>query len=150
MASALWWVRSSRVEQGVSELADLHVATLASANPVDVASTDRHTVKPWFQGKVPFMFNLPELQNTPFRLLGGKVAYFHQKAGAQLLYAVGKHQISVFIFQEDAAARVNLGSTATFSSEGWTQGGLWYFALGDCSAVDLRALSDLLKSAGRP
>jgi anti-sigma factor RsiW len=47
-----------------SELADLHVATLASATPVDVLSTDRHTVKPWFQGKIPFTFNLPELQGT--------------------------------------------------------------------------------------
>ena len=45
-----------------SELADLHVAALASATPVDVVSTDRHTVKPWFQGKIPFSFNLPELQ----------------------------------------------------------------------------------------
>src|SRR5579863_10587817 len=48
----------------LSELADLHVATLASANPVDVISTDRHTVKPWFQGKIPFTFNLPELQDS--------------------------------------------------------------------------------------
>src|ERR1700722_12710189 len=44
-------------EQAFSELADLHVSTLASANPVDVISTDRHTVKPWFQGKIPFTFN---------------------------------------------------------------------------------------------
>src|SRR5215469_3033792 len=42
-----------------SEIADLHVATLASSSPVDVISTDRHTVKPWFQGKIPFAFNLP-------------------------------------------------------------------------------------------
>ncbi len=55
-----------------SELADLHVSTLASANPVDVVSSDRHTVKPWFQGKIPFTFNLPELQNTDFILLGGR------------------------------------------------------------------------------
>jgi len=40
-----------------SEIADLHVATLASSSPVDVISTDRHTVKPWFQGKIPFAFN---------------------------------------------------------------------------------------------
>src|SRR5580704_9322429 len=53
-----------------SEIADLHVATLASSSPVDVVSTDRHTVKPWFQGKIPFAFNLPELQNSEFSLLG--------------------------------------------------------------------------------
>ena len=49
-----------------SEIADLHVATLASSSLVDVISTDRHTVKPWFQGKIPFAFNLPELQKSDF------------------------------------------------------------------------------------
>src|SRR5580698_8527612 len=47
-------------QQTFSELADLHVATLASSTPADVISTDRHTVKPWFEGKIPFSFNLPE------------------------------------------------------------------------------------------
>src|SRR6201993_4527253 len=62
---AVTYVRRQRVhqEQAYSELADLHVATLASSSPVDVVSSDRHTVKPWFQGKVPFTFDLPELQN---------------------------------------------------------------------------------------
>jgi len=46
-------------EQIYSEVADLHVATLASSSPADVISTDRHTVKPWFQGKIPFAFDLP-------------------------------------------------------------------------------------------
>jgi anti-sigma factor RsiW len=53
---------SARRQPVYSELADLHVSALASATPVDVVSTDRHTVKPWFQGKIPFSFNLPELQ----------------------------------------------------------------------------------------
>lgn len=61
-----------------SELADLHVATLASSTPVDVLSTDRHTVKPWFQGKIPFTFNLPELAGSNFTLIGGRVFYLEQ------------------------------------------------------------------------
>ena len=56
------WVRQSQRQQLVGELTDLHVATLASANRVDVVSSDRHTVKPWFQGKVPFTFNVPDLK----------------------------------------------------------------------------------------
>ena len=81
-----------------SELADLHVATLASATPVDVISTDRHTVKPWFEGKIPFTFNLPELQGTEFSLVGGRVTYLSQAPGAHLLYRLRKHELSVFIF----------------------------------------------------
>jgi anti-sigma factor RsiW len=61
-----------------SEIADLHVGTLASSSPVDVISTDRHTVKPWFQGRIPFAFDLPELQNSEFTLLGGRMAYLDQ------------------------------------------------------------------------
>ena len=76
------------------------MATLASANPVDVISTDRHTVKPWFEGKIPFTFNLPELEGSPFALVGGRVSYLNQSPGAELIFRVRQHQISVFIFQE--------------------------------------------------
>src|SRR5271157_2754148 len=88
LISAFVWQQRLRSEQALGELADLHVSTLASANPVDVVSADRHTVKPWFQGKLPFSFNLPELQNTPFKLIGGRMAYFQQNPGAQLLYEI--------------------------------------------------------------
>jgi anti-sigma factor RsiW len=153
MAAALW-LRSSRSEQTLGELADLHVATLASANPVDVVSADRHTVKPWFQGKLPFTFNLPELQDSPFKLIGGRLAYFQQSPGAQLLFAVRKHQISVFIFQNRAElSGLNSGPSSlrrklAFSSETWTEGGLRYFVVGDANPADVHALSELLKSAG--
>ena len=135
-----------------SELADLHVATLASANPVDVISTDRHTVKPWFQGKLPFTFNLPELQNSEFILLGGRVAYLGQAPGAEMIYQIRKHQISVFIFQDRAAGR-EFGSPSgsrkelSFNIETWAQDGLRYFVIGDASGDDIRNLAGLLKKA---
>ncbi len=80
-------------DHAFSEIADLHVETLASASPVDVVSTDRHTVKPWFQGKIPFAFNLPDLQNSQFSLLGGRMTYLDQTPGAHLIYDVRKHHI---------------------------------------------------------
>jgi anti-sigma factor RsiW len=146
------WLRHSRTQQTLGELADLHVSTLASANPVDVLSTDRHTVKPWFQGKLPFSFNLPELQNSPFKLIGGRLAYFQQSPGAQLLFGIGKHQISVFIFQNRGElSGLNSGSwlrkKLAFSTETWAEGGLRYFIVGDASAADVHELSEVLKSA---
>jgi len=144
--------RDLREQQIYTELADLHVATLGSTNPVDVVSTDRHTVKPWFQGKIPFTFNLPELQNSEFTLLGGRVAYLDQTSGAHLIYQIRKHEISVFIFPEGSSVG-ELGSHSdvqrkqTFNVETWAQGGLRYVVFGDTSAEDIQKLSALLKSA---
>jgi anti-sigma factor RsiW len=138
--------------QTFSELADLHVATLASANPVDVVSTDRHTVKPWFQGKIPFTFNLPELQNSDFALLGGRVTYLSQTPGAELVYQIRKHQISVFIFQDtDRMSGSNFGShkAQSFNIESWSQDGLRYFVIGDASSDDIRNLSGMFKKAAQ-
>jgi anti-sigma factor RsiW len=149
------WLQHWRGEQALGELADLHVATLASAtNPVDVVSTDRHTVKPWFQGKLPFSFNLPEMQNSPLKLIGGRLAYFQQSLGAQLLFEIRKHRISVFIFQNRAAlSRLDSGSSLrkklAFSSETWTEGGLRYFVVGDATPSDVSDLSEHLKTAAR-
>jgi anti-sigma factor RsiW len=130
------------------ELADLHVATLASANPVDVVSSDRHSVKPWFAGKIPFSFNLPEFQGSQFELVGGRVSYLEQSPGAQLLFRVRKHQISVFIFQVKALplgfASAGEMDARSFHLERWQRDGLQYFAIGDAAPEDLRALSDLL------
>ena len=138
--------------QTFSELADLHVATLASANPVDVISTDRHTVKPWFQGKIPFTFNLPELQNSEFTLIGGRVTYLGQAPGAELIYQIRKHRISVFIFQNrDVGHDLGSGSSSlqqlSFNIESWNQDGLRYFVISDASRNDIRNLAELLKKA---
>jgi anti-sigma factor RsiW len=136
----------------LGELADLHVATLASANPVDVISTDRHTVKPWFAGKIPFTFNLPELQDTPFTLVGGRVSYLNQSAGAELIFRVRQHQISVFIFQERAVGNMRVKDAAqsalSFNVRGWSHNGLIYLAIGDVSPEDLDKLSGLIMAAG--
>ena len=142
---------NSRQERVYSELADLHVSALASATPVDVISTDRHTVKPWFQGKLPFSFNLPELQGTEFTLLGGRVTYLAQSPGAHLIYQIRKHEISVFIFQDRGDETASLASgpvhALSFNVENWTQGGLRYFVVGDVGAEDIQALSKLLRDA---
>lgn len=147
LISAVVWMRSSRGEQALSELADLHVATLASAHPVDVVSSDRHTVKPWFQGRIPFSFNLPELQGSAFTLTGGRVVYFQQNAGAQLIFETRKHQISVFIFQnrDELASGSPIRRKLDFNSETWTEDGLRYFILGDASPADIHDLSGRLK-----
>ena len=141
--------RQERNNRIISELADLHVSTLASSSPVDVVSSDRHTVKPWFAGKIPFTFDLPELQGSPFELVGGRVSYLEQSPGAELIFRVRKHQISVFIFQERAMPgrfpAVGPIDARSFRLESWTHNGLRYFVIGDAAGEDIQALSNLLK-----
>jgi anti-sigma factor RsiW len=146
------WMRHSAREQALAELVDLHVATLASANPVDVISTDRHTVKPWFQGKLPFTFNLPELQNSPFKLIGGRVAYFEHSPAAQLLFQIRSHQLSVFILQDQPGLvpftmGLNSERELAFNIETWADGGLRYAIISDANSADIHVLGDLLRNA---
>ena len=142
--------RQERYSRIVSELADLHISTLASSTPVDVVSSDRHTVKPWFAGKIPFTFDLPELAGTPFELAGGRVSYLEQSPGAQLIFRVRKHQISVFIFQERAVPNAfpAAGSldAQSFHLETFKRNGLRYLVIGDVGKEDLQSLSNLLKN----
>jgi len=151
IAAVLFVTVRRNQQQLITELVDQHVATLASANPVDVVSTDRHTVKPWFAGKIPFTFNLPELQDTPFVLVGGRVSYLNQSPGAELIFRVRQHQISVFIFQDrgqEAGSSEGVKTALSFGVRSWHHNGLRYFVIGDAGAQDLDKLSELIKAAG--
>jgi anti-sigma factor RsiW len=87
------------------ELADLHATILASANPVDVVSTDRHTVKPWFEGRLPFAFDIPELAGTPFRVIGGRVDHAHEQPVAYVMIGKGSQKLSLFVARRAAVAQ---------------------------------------------
>lgn len=136
----------------LAEATDMHVAALASTTPVDVVSTDRHTVKPWFEGRLPFTFDLPDLQNSEFRLIGGRMAYLSQSPGAQLIFGIRKHQISVFIAQEGRGFAALGGGSRTeqklnFNLETWSDHGLRYVVVSDTAMADVNALSNLLRAA---
>lgn len=149
---ALWTMHfREHMRQGqlVSELIDQHVATLASANPVDVVSSDKHTVKPWFEGKVPFTFDLPDLQGTAFTLVGGRPSYINQSPAAELIFRLRQHQLSLFIVQDRATGDncgAPLSASYSFHVRSWERDGLCYFAVGDVSADDLNQLAALMKA----
>jgi anti-sigma factor RsiW len=151
LAVGLFVANRRQEAKALAEFADLHVAALASANPVEVISTDRHTVKPWFQGRIPFTFDLPELQGSPFTLLGGRVAYFHQEPGAHLVFRYQRHLISVFIFRDTSQIALPVSTfadqTSSFRMQTWTHAGLRYVIIGDAGASTIQQLSDLLRNA---
>jgi len=145
-----WLSRPGTPNATVAQLVDQHVIMLASVNPVDVVSTDKHVVKPWFQGKLPFTFNPPELAaGSPFTLIGGKLVYAQHAPGAELVYQVRQHKISVFIFQaRDVHGEPTAGNQA-FVVNGWQQGGLQYYIVTDAAREDADRLRALLQDANR-
>ena len=155
LLAGLGWVAYSHRADAFAEAADLHINALASTNPVDVVSTDRHTVKPWYQGKIPFSFNLPEFQNTGYTLIGGRLVYYHQQPGAQLLVALRQHKISVLIFQETPElARAFAGPTSvehrnSFSIDTWTSQDLRFVVIGDADPAAITKLVQLLRAANQ-
>jgi anti-sigma factor RsiW len=95
----------------VSEVLDQHIATLAANQPPQVISSDRHTVKPWFQGKLPFSFNLPDNLPDDTKLDGANLTYLHNRPAAQLLYSIGRHRVSVLLGQKQDALIPNPATT---------------------------------------
>ena len=148
---AFAWIGHARRSAAYAELADLHVNALSSTNLVDVVSTDRHTVKPWFQGKIPFSFNLPELTGTEYTLLGGRMVYFHQQPGAQLIVSMNRHKISVLIFQRSVdLGRAFLesaepGRGTSFGIEAWQSKQLCFVLVSDAEPAGIENLTRLLK-----
>src|SRR5580698_9564873 len=99
--SLLGWRTLHQTNTLAAELLDQHLATLSSGAIPQVISTDRHTVKPWFQGRLPFSFNLPDAEALPpdTTLKGADLTYFNGQPAALLLFTIHKHEVSVFLTQ---------------------------------------------------
>jgi anti-sigma factor RsiW len=151
LLAAVVWIGHGRRVAAFAELADLHVNALSSTNLVDVVSTDRHTVKPWFQGKIPFSFNLPEFNGTDYTLVGGRMVYFHQQPGAQLIVSMHQHKISVLIFQRtvDLGPALSPGGMldrgTSFGIETWKSRQLRFVLVSDADPAGIDNLARLLK-----
>ncbi len=142
-------IPKSQEDPMLAALVDTHITALASDHPVDVISDSRHVVKPWFQGKLAFTFNLPELAaDSPLKLIGGKLVYAGKTPGAELLYAAGQHKISVFIFQARGAEGKAVAShDRAFNINRWTQGGLEYYVVTDASPDEAGKLVAMFREA---
>jgi anti-sigma factor RsiW len=141
------WSRSATASAQYAALAteacDQHIATLAANSPPEVVSSDRHTVKPWFQGKLPFSFNLPENLPSGTTLDGANLTYIHGRPTAQLLYSVGKHRASVYLQQrsDDKIANGLSPDHSGFHVAGFRTSDIDGIAVSD---VDPARLSDLV------
>ena len=153
-----WTLMQFRAQRGggneyaalAAEASDLHIAMLASSAQPQVVSSDRHTVKPWFQGKLPFSFNLPETLPADMHLDGANLAYLGDRPVAQLLFSVGRHRASVFVEQRTRAAHPAESSRAGFHVIDCTTSDLDMLVISDVDRSRLIALADAVRAAQAP
>jgi anti-sigma factor RsiW len=132
----------------VASLVDTHVRSLMADHLTDVLSSDHHTVKPWFAGKVDFAPFVPELQAQGFPLIGGRVEVVSGHTAAALVYGRGLHKINLFIWPASAAAAAP--PTAWYNGYAlvhWTDRGLDYWAVSDAAASELSAFERAYQAA---
>ncbi len=125
-----------------------HIRSLMVDHLTDVASSDRHTVKPWFDGKIPYAPNVIDLAAQGFPLVGGRLDYVQDSAVAALVYRSDKHTINLFVWPVDTLDETTLGQT---SQEGyhllsWRQGGMVYWAVSDLEVEKLAAFKSLIQA----
>jgi anti-sigma factor RsiW len=122
------------------ELVANHVRSLLATHLVDVVSSDQHTVKPWFDGKVDFAPEVPDLSADGFPLVGGRLDYLRGQTVVALVYRRNKHPINLFI--EPTSAKDNTAPSALtrrgYNLLHWTHGGMDYWAVSDLNVRELR------------
>jgi anti-sigma factor RsiW len=140
---------SSQYATLATEVCDQHIASLTTYSPLQVVSSDRHTVKPWFQGKLPFSFNLPENLPSGTTLDGANLTYLGNQPTAQLLYSIGKHRVSVFVQRKtDGAPSTKLSlERAGFHVTAFTAKDLEWIAVSDVDPTHLAELVGILEHA---
>jgi anti-sigma factor RsiW len=134
-------------ERVAQQVVASHVRSLMlPGRDVDVASSDQHKVKPWFNGRVPFSPPVNKLDGAGFELVGGRLDYLDRQKVAALVYKRGGHIINLFVWPAaDRSAR----PPRTLTVQGyhvihWSDGDLTYWAASDLNAAELREFVDLI------
>ena len=138
----------SGVEQAeLTEVIDAHVRSLQPGHLTDVASTDQHNVKPWFDGKLDYVPPVRDLAENGFPLVGGRLDVLNGRSVAVLVYGRRKHFINVFVWPESKqeSAPAATGSYNGYQWINWNAHGMKFCAVSDVSASDLHDLSELLQ-----
>jgi anti-sigma factor RsiW len=131
------------------EVVASHIRSLMVNHLADVPSTDEHTVKPWFNGKLDFSPPVSDLAKQGFPLVGGRLDYLNNRPVAALVYQRDKHVINVFIWPSDSSAQAG-GSIKTqqgYHVVRWTGSGMNFWVVSDLEQNQLAQFTDLLKSS---
>jgi anti-sigma factor RsiW len=124
-----------------------HIRSLMAREPVDVASSDRHTVKPWFNGKVVDSPRVVELAKEDFPLVGGRVDVVGRTPVATLVYRHSKHLISLTALPTNSGIQNRRGSRTLegYNIVQWEAAGVSYCAISDLAADELEEFAKLFR-----
>ena len=138
-------VRSGVPPQLVAQVIDAHLRSLQPGHLMDVVSTDQHTVKPWFDGKIDFSPIVQDFADQGFPLQGGRLDVAGGRTVAALVYARRKHIISVLVWPtQDPDAPPQSGSDHGYQWITWRKSGMQYCAVSDVNSNDLQQLESLI------
>lgn len=124
----------------LAELTSSHIRSLMASHLTDVASTDQHTVKPWFDGKLDFAPPVRDLRESGFPLLGGRLDYVDGRPAAALVYGRQKHFLNLFVWPAKTTTPSGLEVTQRngYNIARWSDGRMNYGAVSDLNETDLR------------
>lgn len=130
-----------------AELIDAHVRSLQPGHLTDVLSTDQHTVKPWFDGKLDFVPPVSDFAGQGFPLVGGRIDVVDGHNVATVVYGRRKHTINLFVWPSRNAELLagGSGSRQGYNWVMWRSGDMQFCLVSDVSAADLRELEGLIK-----
>ena len=134
-----------------SEVVSAHLRSLQAGHLTDVLSTDQHTVKPWFNGKLDVTPPVIDLTAQGFTLIGGRLDYIDARAVGAIVYRRRLHVINLFVTQT-ASTEPRAAKTETFQGfniRSWSEGGLNYWAVSDLAADELAEFTDKFEIAAK-
>jgi anti-sigma factor RsiW len=144
-------IRSDQNQQLAGEVVSAHLRSLQAGHLTDVETSDQHTVKPWFNGKLDVAPPVIDLTAQGFTLIGGRLDYINGQPVASIVYRRRKHVINLFVAQQLGAAVQSIKdqSVQGFNVRHWREGGLDFWAVSDIEATELDEFGDKIAAALR-
>ena len=131
----------------IEELVSSHVRSLQVDHLSDVVSSDQHTVKPWFHGKLDFAPPVIDLTAQEFPLVGGRLDYLNDRNVAVLIYRHNQHPINLYIWPiKDRDVSPQIQGRHGYQLIHWVEGGMSYWAVSDVAANELEFFVNTLRS----